>query len=88
MIKNILNAIFIQICQYFPPYLQEKNVTFLVLYVIGIIKPWGDKTHSPLSYLFGTMQILCWQQAQKIVSLIIDTTSAGKSWNDDLLDGL
>lgn len=27
--------------------LTGKNVTFLVLHVIGIIKPWGDKTHSP-----------------------------------------
>lgn len=77
---------FLLFCHYFPLYLLgEKNVTFLVLYVIGIIKPLGNKTHSTLSDLFSTVQTLCWQQAQWIVLLIMDIASAEESRNYDLV---
>lgn len=85
MIKNILNAIFIVLSLFSTILTGGKNVTFLVLYVIGIIKPLGNKTHSTLSDLFSTVQTLCWQQAQWIVLLIMDIASAEESRNYDLV---
>lgn len=47
----------------------EKNVTFLVLCVIGIIKPQGDKAHSPLSNdSFIGRLMLCWEGNKELIA--------------------
>lgn len=66
--------------------LTGKNVTFLVLHVIGIIKPGVTKLIPPLLFVqYKANSTL--QQARKILSLII-CMPTGKTWNDDLVDGL